>query len=178
MTDRTLTAYVNVVDMVLRLFFWVLIVCVFARTSAGRLPGRFSVFESQSRKLHNEYLEYESTITDGDVSGAPGMEASLSAYGLNYAKEVVVHEILDEMTPLAISDIFLTETSYYFGSVEVELTEIVLANLTMLNAEIALDEDIITVFAEQVEANMTLKWHYAYAGLVGDKGNASVQVHD
>lgn len=164
--------------MALRPLFWALIICIVARTGAGRLAGSFYALQNQSTEPHKEPFENDLSVTDSDANVAPGMVASVSTYGLNYAKDVVVHEILEEMTPMAISDISLTASTYYFGSVEVDLTEIVLANFTILDAEIALDEDIITVFAQEVEANMTLKWHYAYAGLVGDRGNAHVQVCD
>ena len=173
-----MTAIVELVVMASRQFVWALIICIVARTTAGRLAGSFSALQNQSTKPHKQPFESFLSVTGSDASVAPGMEASVSVYGLKYAKDVVVHEILEEMTPMAISDVFLTATYYYFGSVEVDLTEIVLANFTILNAEIALDEDVITVFAREVEANMTLKWHYAYAGLVGDEGNAHVQVFD
>eukprot|EP00897_Mesotaenium_endlicherianum_P005268 jgi/Mesen1/476/ME000101S10704 len=106
---------------------------------------------------------------------SPGMLATLSQAGLIYAKDILVTRVLQEIVPLQIPDVKLSESTT-IGTISVELTDILLKNVSVPEAAIALDSDGITIFGEGAEANMTFSWAYNYASLLGDKGTATVKV--
>eukprot|EP00271_Cylindrocystis_brebissonii_P006499 TRINITY_DN19274_c0_g4_i1.p1 TRINITY_DN19274_c0_g4~~TRINITY_DN19274_c0_g4_i1.p1 ORF type:complete len:777 (-),score=129.33 TRINITY_DN19274_c0_g4_i1:502-2832(-) len=107
--------------------------------------------------------------------GISGMEATLSSSGLNYAKDVAVEQVLEEVTPLLVPDVG-TSVVTSLGTVTLALTAINLTSIVVNDAAIDLQNESITVFAGGVEANATLKWHYGYAGLWSDSGTADIKV--
>lgn len=146
------------------------------KVEAPVTSGRDFLIQAESRLKGNNGKTSSFSINEKKDSESSGMEVTLSAIGLEYAKEVLVGRVLDEIVPLQVPDIEAT-TVTYFGTVVVSLKNINLTNAEVGFAAIDLDNGNITVFAQGIEANLTFEWKYVYAGWFGDSGLADIKVN-
>eukprot|EP00850_Spirogloea_muscicola_P023174 SM000334S12543 [mRNA] locus=s334:24154:27375:- [translate_table: standard] len=115
----------------------------------------------------------------GVKKGLPGMLATLSERGLTYVKDVLIEQVLEELTPLHVPDIRV-RVSFKVGHVDLRLSRITLLGALVPNAEIDLGDSGVTIFASGVVANITLDWHVVASGgivpvSVKDHGYANVR---
>ncbi|GJP31840.1 hypothetical protein CLOM_g19526 [Closterium sp. NIES-68] len=149
-----------------------------------RLPSR----DSNEQLTAIKHLNFSRSNSGPDAretrsSGSPGgISARLSESGLQSFRDVLVKEVLEEIIPLSIPDLQLRkDLPKPLGSLEVNLTDLILWNATIDDASIDLgvgdSGGEITVFSGRITANVSLTWSYAMAGgYVRDSGNASVQI--
>lgn len=109
-----------------------------------------------------------------------GIMVTLSESGINYVKEVLVNEILAEITPLALPDINAHVDSP-IGRLDTKISQILLSGANVSYSDVDLGKTGITVFAGDVEARIRLHWYYEYSASyvpwpVNDGGWADVEV--
>lgn len=117
---------------------------------------------------------------DGDGSDVAGIMVTLSESGLTYVKEVLVNEILAEITPLALPDIKAMVDSP-IGRLSTQITHIELSGANVSYSDVDLEKTGITVFAGDIQARIRLHWYYEYSATympfpVNDGGWADVEV--
>ncbi|BBN17123.1 hypothetical protein MPTK1_7g12170 [Marchantia polymorpha subsp. ruderalis] len=115
-----------------------------------------------------------------DTAGSAGILGTLSEQGLVYVKEVLVNEILAEVTPLDIPDI-ITRVNSPIGRVDTTITQIVLSGATVHYSDIELGQTGITIYAAGIKASLVMDWRYQYTATyvpfpVQDGGRAEVEV--
>ena len=116
----------------------------------------------------------------GNVTGVAGIMVTISESGLQYAKEVLVNEILAELTPLSIPDI-KAHISSPIGRVDMQISHIELSGANVSYSDVDLGKMGITVFAGDVRARIRLHWYYEYTATyvpfpVNDGGWADIYV--
>lgn len=116
---------------------------------------------------------------DDSVSEA-GILGTLSEEGLEYVKEVLVGEILEEVTPLQISDIN-SRVNSPIGRLDMSITNIFLVAVDVYYSDIELGPNGITIYAAGIQAILEARWEYHYTASyvpfpVGDGGHAEVKV--
>ncbi|CAM6099422.1 unnamed protein product [Calypogeia fissa] len=113
-------------------------------------------------------------------SGA-GILGTLSEEGLEYVKDVLVGEILEEVTPLQISDIN-SRISTPIGRIDTLISDIYLEGAAVYYSDIELTTYGVTIYAAGITATLEANWEYHYTASyvpwpVGDGGRAEVKVH-
>ncbi|KAG0582311.1 hypothetical protein KC19_3G050700 [Ceratodon purpureus] len=156
------------------------------------LPGGFAKFDISTNGW-NEHRKFEvvgnegerrSPLKDavrGDATGVAGIMVTISESGLNYAKEVLVNEILAEITPLLLPDIKAHVTSP-IGRVDMRISHIELSGANVSYSDVDLGKTGITVFAGDIHARIRLHWYYEYTATyvpfpVNDGGWADINVN-
>lgn len=119
-------------------------------------------------------------VTGDDGAGVAGIMVTVSESGLNYAKEVLVNEILAEITPLWLPDI-KTHIISPIGRVDTQISHIELSGANVSYSDIDLGKTGVTVFAGDIHARIRLHWYYKYTAPyvpfpVNDGGWADVEV--
>jgi len=122
----------------------------------------------------------QTPFNDQDSAGVAGIMVTLSESGLNYAKEVLVNEILAEMTPLPLPNATMHVTSP-IGRVDVLMSHIELSGANVSYSDVDLGKIGVTVFAGDVSAGIRFRWQYQYTSSyvpfpVVDGGWADVEV--
>lgn len=152
------------------------------------IPGAFANFDifsneaNGSSKLEEEG-ERRSPLEEpvrGDVTGVAGIMVTVSESGLTYAKEVLVNEILAELTPLLLPDIKAHITSP-IGRIDMQIAHIELSGANVSYSDVDLGKTGITVFAGDIHARIRLHWYYEYTATyvpfpVNDGGWADIKV--
>lgn len=116
---------------------------------------------------------------DGPVSAA-GILGTLSGEGLEYVKDVLVGEILEDLTPLKISDIS-SRINSPIGRVDTLISDIYLQGAEVYYSDIELSNYGITIYAAGITATLEARWEYQYTASyvpfpVEDGGQAEVKV--
>lgn len=155
------------------------------------LPGGFAKFDISAngiigypkfKAVENEG-EQRSPLNDpvrGNSTGVAGIMITVSESGLKYAKEVLLNEILAEITPLLIPDIKAHITSPV-GRVDMQISHIELSGANISYSDVDLGKTGITVFAGGIHARIRLHWYYEYTATyvpfpVNDGGWANINV--
>ncbi|GAQ91078.1 lipopolysaccharide-binding protein [Klebsormidium nitens] len=132
--------------------------------------------------LHQDEFRSVASAAAPRPPALAGMQASLSSEGLNYVKEVLVQQILQQQLPLVVPDLRVRERSP-IGHVDVVLSHIVLPNMSVPEAHIDLEPAgaVITIFAAGVTANVSLSWAYKVAAQywpwpMGDAGRGHIEI--
>lgn len=136
--------------------------------------------------VEHEGSSSESTTTrDVPVSGegdfeVAGIMVTLSNSGIDYVKEVLVNEILAEITPLVLPDI-KGHVDTPIGRLDTKLSQILLSGANVSYSDVDMDQSSITIFAGDVHARIRFHWYYEYSASyvpwpVNDGGWADVEV--
>jgi lipopolysaccharide-binding protein len=119
---------------------------------------------------------------DNRAPAVAGIMVTASDAALRYAKEVVVREVVAEMSPvLALPDVKTRVTSPV-GRVDAELAHIEISGVNVSSSQVDLGKDgVVTVGAGDVRASIRFHWRYQYEASyvpfpVNDSGWADVQV--
>ena len=117
---------------------------------------------------------------NGDDSDVAGIMITLSDSGLTYVKEVLLNEVLAEITPLALPDI-KAHVDSPVGRLDTQITQIELSGANVSYSDIDLGKTGITVFGGEIQARIRLHWYYEYTATyvpfpVNDGGWADVKV--
>jgi hypothetical protein len=155
------------------------------------LPGGFAKFDI-SANGSNGYPKFKGVGNEGEqrsplkdpvrgnATGVAGIMITVSESGLKYAKEVLLNEILAEITPLLIPDIKAHITSPV-GRVDMQISHIELSGANISYSDVDLGKTGITVFAGDIHARIRLHWYYEYTATyvpfpVNDGGWANINV--
>lgn len=117
---------------------------------------------------------------DGDGGNVAGIMVTLSESGLTYAKEMLVNQLLEEITPLMLPDI-KTHTDSPLGRVDMEISHIELSGANVSYSDVDLWKTGITVFAGDINARIRLHWYFKFMSMfvpfpLSDRGWADVEV--
>jgi hypothetical protein len=131
----------------------------------------------------DQILEHSSHNTQQyltDDSEGAGILGTLSEAGLIYVKEVLVNQILKEITPLSLPDIH-SQAKSPIGQVDTTITHIELSGANVSYSDVDLGKTGITVFAGDIKARMRFHWKYECTSSyipfpVTDGGWADVEV--
>ncbi len=123
---------------------------------------------------HNT-LKYLTNKSEG-----AGILVTLSEAGITYVKEVLVNEILTEITPLSLPDIH-SQVACPIGRVDTAITHIELSGANFSHSDVDLGKTGITVTAEDIKTKIHLHWEYKYASSyiplpISDAGWADIEV--
>ncbi|KAH8953031.1 hypothetical protein BDL97_08G003200 [Sphagnum fallax] len=123
---------------------------------------------------HNT-LKYLTNNSEG-----AGILVTLSEAGITYVKEVLVNEILTEITPLSLPDIH-SQVACPIGRVDTAITHIELSGANFSHSDVDLGKTGITVIAEDIKTKIHLHWEYKYASSyiplpISDAGWADIEV--
>uniref|UniRef100_A0A7I4EBQ8 Lipid-binding serum glycoprotein C-terminal domain-containing protein n=1 Tax=Physcomitrium patens TaxID=3218 RepID=A0A7I4EBQ8_PHYPA len=119
---------------------------------------------------------------DGDGGNVAGIMVTLSESGLTYAKEMLVNQLLEEITPLMLPDI-KTHTDSPLGRVDMEISHIELSGANVSYSDVDLWKTGITVFAGDINARIRLHWYFKFMSMfvpfpLSDRGWADVEVNN
>jgi hypothetical protein len=123
---------------------------------------------------HNT-LKYLTNNSEG-----AGILVTLSEAGITYVKEVLVNQILTEITPLSLPDIH-SQVACPIGRVDTAITHIELSGANFSHSDVDLGKTGITVIAEDIKTKIHLHWEYKYASSyiplpISDAGWADIEV--
>lgn len=130
-----------------------------------------AVFDSQSARTVGKAKE---------DFGTAGILGTLSESGLTYVKEVLVSQILAEITPLSLPDI-KAHVNSPIGHVDTQITKIELSGANVSYSDVELGKKGITMYAANIRAHLRLHWFYEYSSdyvpfPINDGGWADVEV--
>lgn len=129
---------------------------------------------------HEGEGNFGSTQRDGNESDVAGIMVTLSQSGIDYVKEVLVNEILAEITPLSLPDINAHVDSP-IGCLDMKISQILLSGANVSYSDVDMGKTGITVFAGDIHARIRLHWYYEYSASyvpwpLNDGGWADVEV--
>eukprot|EP00249_Psilotum_nudum_P022822 c28652_g1_i2 orf=473-2203(-) len=109
------------------------------------------------------------------------MSIIISQRGLDYVKEILLQQILQQITPLRLPDIKKNAYIPIVGQVDAVLRNITLVKAEVTDSNISLENSGITITGHGVHANIMLRWQYKYyVGWIpipiSDRGRADVKV--
>lgn len=142
----------------------------------------FKIFAENEDK-GNTALELQRTpdvLVSGDGNSA-GVMVNLSESGLSYVKDVLLEQILEEVTPLVLPDM-KTRINSPIGRLDVEVSHNELSWANVSRSDVVLGKKGITVFVGHIHAGVRLHWKYKYTATyvpfpVNDGGWADVEVN-
>jgi hypothetical protein len=125
-------------------------------------------------------LEQRSYDTLTNNSEGAGILGTLSEAGIAYVKEVLVNQILKEITPLSLPDMH-SQVKSPIGRVDAAITHFQLSGANVSHSDVELGKAGITVFAGDITAQIRLHWAYQYTSSyipfpLGDGGWADIEV--
>lgn len=143
----------------------------------------FKIFAENEDK-GNTALELQRTpdvLVSGDGNSA-GVMVNLSESGLSYVKDVLLEQILEEVTPLVLPDM-KTRINSPIGRLDVEVSHNELSWANVSRSDVVLGKKGITVFVGHIHAGVRLHWKYKYTATyvpfpVNDGGWADVEVRN
>ncbi|KAJ7570867.1 hypothetical protein O6H91_01G136800 [Diphasiastrum complanatum] len=111
-----------------------------------------------------------------------GIMITLTEQGLSYLRDVLVNQVLQEVTPLKLPNMRKSMHSP-LGILEVTLTDIVLSGARVASSEITLGKEGMSIYASGVQADISLNWNYTYVVSYGpfsisDGGGGYLKVKD
>jgi hypothetical protein len=130
-------------------------------------------------KLKLKIVEEE--LVEDETSEVAGIMVTLSNSGLDYVKEVLVNEILAEITPLSLPDI-KAHVDSPIGRLSTTISQILLTGANVSYSDVDMGKTGVTVFAGDVQAKLRFHWYYEYSASyvpwpVNDGGWADVEVN-
>ncbi|CAM6027186.1 unnamed protein product [Sphagnum balticum] len=128
----------------------------------------------------DQVLEQRSYDTLTNNSEGAGILGTLSEAGIAYVKEVLVNQILKEITPLSLPDMH-SQVKSPIGQVDAAITHFQLSGANVSHSDVELAKAGITVFAGDITAQIRLHWAYQYTSSyipfpLGDGGWADIEV--
>jgi lipopolysaccharide-binding protein len=128
----------------------------------------------------DQVLEQRSYDTLTNNSEGAGILGTLSEAGIAYVKEVLVNQILEEITPLSLPDMH-SQVKSPIGRVDATITHFQLSGANVSHSDVELGKTGITVFAGDITAQIRLHWAYQYTSSyipfpLGDGGWADIEV--
>lgn len=114
-------------------------------------------------------------LPSSNNTGVAGITITVSESGLTYAKEVLVKEILAEITPLLLPDI-KARVITPLGRLDTVLSHVELLGANVSYSQLNLGKTGVMVFAGDVHATMRVHWFYEFTAnyvpfLVHDAGS-------
>lgn len=150
--------------------------------------SRFKIVDESEREgsnglggeISDSRKETKNIPVGGSDLDVAGIMITPSESGLNYVKEVLVDQILQEITPLALPDI-KAHVDSPIGTIDTRISHIELSGANVSYSDVDLGKTGITVFAGDIQARLRLHWYYEYSAAyvpfpINDGGWADVEV--
>ncbi|XP_024362697.1 putative BPI/LBP family protein At1g04970 [Physcomitrium patens] len=151
--------------------------------------SRFKIVDESEREgsnglggeISDSRKETKNIPVGGSDLDVAGIMITPSESGLNYVKEVLVDQILQEITPLALPDI-KAHVDSPIGTIDTRISHIELSGANVSYSDVDLGKTGITVFAGDIQARLRLHWYYEYSAAyvpfpINDGGWADVEVN-
>uniref|UniRef100_A0A6V7QS88 BPI/LBP family protein At1g04970 n=1 Tax=Ananas comosus var. bracteatus TaxID=296719 RepID=A0A6V7QS88_ANACO len=121
----------------------------------------------------------DSAIAHQQANDEAFISAVISEKGIGFAKDVLVEQAIEFLTPLQLPDIEKSVHIPLIGTVHMVASNITLHGVNVSSSAVRIVDSAFAIVASGATAYLSMDWSYSYSTwliTISDRGNASVQV--